>query len=410
MKSKDINDEISRCIIGMLISEPFYAHFLSGIVRNVTNEIPTAAVGLNNTKVTLYINENFFLNELTTFSSRVAVIKHETLHLLLKHLFRLDLKKYDPKVFNIAADLVVNQLIGKWKLPKNAVTLSSFPDLKLAKDESVEWYYKKIHDLKIKLEKSKDNNSSNSKKNTFPHESAKTLEEILRKGTHSDHSKWGVSKDNIKSENAETELDRLILQTKERISKDQYDLLPQEIKSLINLYIEKRNPKINWKRALKIFSSSSRRTKIKFTNKRISKRYGTRPGIRVQRNQKIAVGLDTSGSISNDELILFFNEIHAMWRNGAEIEVIECDDEVQNVYNYNGKFPKFVTGQGGTDFNPVFQHINKERNTIYDGCIYLTDGQAAEPTTKPRCNVFWVITPDGTIGSHLKFGRVLQMQ
>ena len=410
MKSKDINDEISRCIIGMLISEPFYAHFLSGIVRNVTNEIPTAAVGLNNTKVTLYINENFFLNELTTFSSRVAVIKHETLHLLLKHLFRLDLKKYDPKVFNIAADLVVNQLIGKWKLPKNAVTLSSFPDLKLAKDESVEWYYKKIHDLKIKLEKSKDNNSSNSKKNTFPHKSAKKLEKILRKGTHSDHSKWGVSKDNIKSENAETELDRLIVQTKDRISKEQFDLLPQEIKSLINLYIEKRNPKINWKRALKIFSSSSRRTKIKFTNKRISKRYGTRPGIRVQRNQKIAVGLDTSGSISNDELILFFNEIHAMWRNGAEIEVIECDDEVQNVYNYNGKFPKFVTGQGGTDFTPVFQHINKKRNTIYDGCIYLTDGYAGEPKIKPRCKVFWVITPNGTVGSHLKFGRVLQMQ
>ena len=410
MKSKDINDEISRCIIGMLISEPFYAHFLSGIVRNVTTEIPTAAVGLNNTKVTLYINENFFLNELTTFSSRVAVIKHETLHLLLKHLFRLDLNKYDPKVFNIAADLVVNQLIGKWKLPKNAVTLSSFPDLKLAKDESVEWYYKKIHDLKIKLEKSKDNNSSNSKKNTFPHESAKKLEEILRKGTHSDHSRWGVSKDNIKSENAETELDRLIVQTKDRISKEQFDLLPQEIKNLINLYIDKRNPKINWKRALKIFSSSSRRTRIKFTNKRISKRYGTRPGIRVQRNQKIAVGLDTSGSISNDELILFFNEIHAMWRNGAEIEVIECDDKVQNVYNYNGKFPKFVTGQGGTDFTPVFQHINKERNTIYDGCIYLTDGYAGEPKIKPRCKVFWVITPNGTVGSHLKFGRVLQMQ
>ena len=410
MKSKDINDEISRCIIGMLISEPFYAHFLSGIVRNVTNEIPTAAVGLNNTKVTLYINENFFLNELTTFSSRVAVIKHETLHLLLKHLFRLDLKKYDPKVFNIAADLVVNQLIGKWKLPKNAVTLSSFPDLKLAKDESVEWYYKKIHDLKINLEKNNDNNSSNSKKNTFPHESAKKLEEILRKGTHSDHSKWGVSKDNIKSEHAETELDRLIVQTKDRISKEQFDLLPQEIKNLINLYIEKRNPKINWKRALKIFSSSSRRTRIKFTNKRISKRYGTRPGIRVQRNQKIAVGLDTSGSISNDELILFFNEIHAMWRNGAEIEVIECDDKVQNVYDYSGKFPNFVTGQGGTDFTPVFQHLNKERNTIYDGCIYLTDGYAGEPKIKPRCKVFWVITPNGSVGSHLKFGRVLQMQ
>ena len=415
MKSKDINDEISRCIIGMLISEPFYAHFLSGIVRNVTTEVATAAVGLNNTKVTLYINEKFFLKELTTFSSRVAVIKHETLHLLLKHLFRLDLKKYDPKIFNIAADLVVNQLIGKWNLPNNAVTLSSFPDLELAEDESVEWYYKKIHDLKRKLDKKKRNKSSNPKENnnpntSFPSESAKTLEEILSKGTHSDHSKWGFSKDDLKSEHAETELDRLIVQTKERISKDQYDLLPIEIRNLINIIIEKRNPKINWKRALKIFSSSSRRTRIKFTNKRISKRYGTRPGLRVQRNQKIAVGLDTSGSISTDELNLFFNEIHAMWSNGAEIEVIECDDKVQKIYDYNGKFPKFVTGQGWTDFNPVFQHINKERNTIYDGCIYLTDGQATEPTIKPRCNVFWVITPDGNIGSHLKFGRVLQMQ
>ena len=88
----------------MLVNEPFYAHFLSGIVRKVTNEIPTAAVGLNNTSVTLYVNENFFLKELTTFSSRVAVIKHETLHILFKHLFRLDLKKYDRRLFNIAAD------------------------------------------------------------------------------------------------------------------------------------------------------------------------------------------------------------------------------------------------------------------------------------------------------------------
>ena len=147
----------------------------------------------------------------------------------------------------------------------------------------------------------------------------------------------------------------------------------------------------------------------KFTNKRISKRYGTRPGIKVQRNQKIAVGLDTSGSISYDALNLFFNEIHSMWQNGAEIEIIECDDKVQNTYNYNGKFPKFVSGQGGTDFTPVFQHINKERNTIYDGCIYLTDGFAGEPRIKPKCKVLWLITPNGNIGSHLKYGRVLQM-
>jgi len=162
MPSKNVNDEISRCIIQMLISEPYYAHFLSGIVRNVTKEIPTAAVGLKNTKVTLYVNENFFLKELTTFSSRVAVIKHETLHLLFKHLFRLDLKKYNPRLFNIAADIVVNQFIGKWNLPKSAVTLSSFPDLNLSENESVEWYYDKIVKLKSQVDK---NDSRKNNKN-----------------------------------------------------------------------------------------------------------------------------------------------------------------------------------------------------------------------------------------------------
>jgi predicted metal-dependent peptidase len=416
MSAKNINDEISRCIIQMLISEPYYAHFLSGIVRNVTEEIPTAAVGLNNTKVTLYINPNFFLKELTTFSSRVAVIKHETLHLLFKHLFRLDLKKYNAKLFNIAADLVVNQFIGKWDLPKSAVTLSSFPDLDLTENESLEWYYDKIVKLKRKVDKndskSKDNgdSKSNNKNNqNFPIESAKALKGILKNKTHSDHSKWGVSEDIPLSKHAETELDRLIVQTKERISVDQYQSLPESIKDLIKLIIEKRNPKVNWKRALNIFSSSSRNTKIKFTYKKVSKRYGTRPGIKIRRKQKMAVAIDTSASIPLQEFNFFFSEIHSIWKNGAEIEVIECDDIVQRSYEYKGIFPMFVEGRGGTSFDPVFDYINRDRNVKYDGCIYLTDGYANEPRIKPRCKVFWVITPDGEVGPHLKYGRVVKI-
>ena len=38
---------------------------------------------------------------------------------------------------------------------------------------------------------------------------------------------------------------------------------------------------------------------------------------------------------------MFFNEVHSMWQNGAEIEVIECDAAVQKIYDYKGKFPKF---------------------------------------------------------------------
>lgn len=160
---------------------------------------------------------------------------------------------------------------------------------------------------------------------------------------------------------------------------------------------------------MKIFSSSSRGTRLKFTVKRVSKRYGTRPGVKIQRSQKIAVAVDTSGSVSYEELNMFFNEIHSMWQNGAEIEVIECDATIQKTYSYKGKFPEFVHGRRGTAFDPVFAYINKNRNVLYDGCIYLTDGYASAPEIKPRCKVFWVITPEGSIGAHLKFGRALQI-
>ena len=99
-----------------------------------------------------------------------------------------------------------------------------------------------------------------------------------------------------------------------------------------------------------------------------------------------------------------------MWKFGAEDDVLECDAEIQKKYSYRGRIPEFIHGGGGTSFDPVFEHIRSNRFERYDGCIYLTDGYAGEPKIKPRCKVFWVITPNGSVGSHLKFGRVLQMQ
>ena len=413
MVIKNINDEISRCIIQLLLKEPFYAHLLSGIVRNYSNEIPTAAVGIYQGKVNLFINEHFFLKELTTFSSRVAVIKHETLHLLFKHLFRLDLKKYDHQVFNIAADIVVNQFIGNWHLPKSAVTLSSFPDLNLVRDESVEWYYKKIADLKKKLEKSKKNQNNSSDETDYSSLSAPlsaaSLKKIMGTESHSNHTKWGLFESDNQLVSAETDLDRLIIQAKERTSIKDYGTMPLGLRTLIDVIIDKRNPKINWKRALKIFSSSSRKTRVNYTIKKTSKRYGTRPGTVIKRYQKLAVAIDTSGSIETSDFSLFFSEIHSMWKNGAEIEIIECDAAVQRSYNYDGQIPKYIQGGGGTSFDPVFSYINKERFKKYDGCIYLTDGYAPEPIVKPYCKVFWVITPDGEVGDHLKFGRIVKI-
>ena len=389
--SKDINEEISRCIIKMLLKEPFYAHFLSGVIREVTDKVPTAAVGFKSGKIALYVNENFFLKELRSMTERVAVIKHETLHIIFKHLFRMKTKSYDNQLFNIAADIVVNQLIAPWKLPDSAVTLETFPELKLPKDKSVEWYYENL-----KKNASKDP------------EYKKRLIEISEQGTHSDHKMWGEN-ENFSMEVVETEVDRMIIQAKDRTPRKDHGTIPLGIKSLIQSIIEKRNPQIDWKRALKLFSSTSRRTRVYHTMKRFSKRFGTRPGIKIKRFQKLAVAIDTSGSINIDDFNTFFSEIHSMWKFGAEVHVLECDADVQKKYSYRGRTPEFVHGGGGTSFDPVFEHIRSNRFERYDGCIYLTDGYAPEPKIKPPCKVFWCITKDGKVGPHLKFGRVVKM-
>jgi predicted metal-dependent peptidase len=375
----------------MLLKEPFYAHFLSGIIREVTDKVPTAAVGFKSGKITLYVNENFFLKELRSISERVAVIKHETLHIIFKHLFRMKTKSYENQLFNIAADIVVNQLITPWKLPDSAVTLETFPELKLPKDKSVEWYYENL-----KKNASKDS------------EYKRRLMEISEQGTHSDHKMWGEN-ENFSIEVVETEVDRMIIQAKDRTPVKDHSTIPLGIKSLIKSIIEKRNPQIDWKRALKLFSSTSRRTRVYHTMKRFSKRFGTRPGIKIKRFQKLAVAIDTSGSINKDDFNTFFSEIHSMWKFGAEVDVLECDADVQKKYSYRGRTPKFVHGGGGTSFDPVFEHIRSNRFERYDGCIYLTDGYAPEPKIKPPCKVFWCITKDGKVGPHLKFGRVVKM-
>ena len=407
---KNIHDEVSRCIIKLLMKEPFFAHLLSGVVRTTSTKIQTAAVGIKNNKITLFINVDFFLKDLKTISNRVAVIKHETLHLMFKHLFRMDIHKHDLELFNYAADLVVNQFIGNWDLPKNAVTLMTFPDLSLKPDQTLDWYYQKLLNLKneIKETPNLDNISA-------PH-SGRALDKLGSLTSHSNHSLWGETLDknqsnnNIHSKSIESELDRMIVQAKDRTPEKNRGSIPGKISDMIDEIIKKRKPKVDWRRALRLFSTSSRRTKIAHTMKRVSKRYGTRPGIKIKRFQKLAVAIDTSGSVDDIQLNLFFSEIHGMWRQGAEVEIIECDAAIQRHYSYKGKFPEFVKGRGGTAFDPVFKFLKDNRKMQFDGCIYFTDGYAPEPKIKPPCNVFWLITPDGNIGVHLKYGRAVKLQ
>ena len=228
---------------------------------------------------------------------------------------------------------------------------------------------------------------------------------------HSDHSQWGQFDDGEKmSGAAETEIDRIVSQAKDRAGPKAWGALPGQIRDLITAILERRQPKVDWRRALRIFGASASRTKVKNTINRVSKRFGTNPGIKIKRFQHMAVVIDTSGSISDHDLSAFFAEIHGLWRNGAQVTVIECDAAIHNTWEYRGKLPSGVGGRGGTCFDPAFQWMLDYRGSSpFDGCIFLTDGRAPKPTVKPPCKLIWCVLPGGMVGEHLTWGRVIEL-
>ena len=150
MSEARTSEAIGRSVIELLLAEPFYGHLLGSVTRHITDKTQTAAVAVTNDGVQLWVNPDFFLKTIRRGKERTAVIKHEALHLLFKHLFRWDTAKHST-LFNIAADLVVNQFVAPWPLPAGAITLATFPDMELPPDQTMDWYYEQLMSLHQEL-------------------------------------------------------------------------------------------------------------------------------------------------------------------------------------------------------------------------------------------------------------------
>ena len=129
---------------------------------------------------------------------------------------------------------------------------------------------------------------------------------------------------------------------------------------------------------------------------------------------KIAVAIDTSGSVDDEMIAQIFNEIFAILaKRKHEITVIECDAEVQRVYRARNasEIKTKVQGRGGTWFSPVIDYINNDKYFRDALLIYFTDGYGEREIPKPRTyRNIWVVF-DNTRHLSLKepYGIVLKL-
>lgn len=364
-----ILDKLAKTTKNIMLSEPFYGYFLIGLNKKITEGVPTAGVSKHGVGMQLAINPEFFNN--LSDDHKHGLIKHELLHISFGHLFMCD-KYPNFKLFNIAADLEINQYIKPDQLPDGGMTLDFFADLNLAKKAGTDYYYKKLEEAQTEG-------------------TCEGLNNILQQmdgNSQYDHETWKEFDDLSEADKklVQKQVDHQLKETYENTIKKQGNI-PGELAEMLDRLINVEPPKFNWKAYLRRFIGNSSITYTKKLRRKYNKRYSANPGLKIKFKNHICVGVDTSGSVSSDELKEFMSELVHMHKTGHKITVVQCDTAITDVSEFNPKKNWDIHGRGGTSFQPVVDHYNQKGN--YTALIYFTDGEAYSPESCPN-NTLWV--------------------
>lgn len=123
--------------------------------------------------------------------------------------------------------------------------------------------------------------------------------------------------------------------------------IPGELADLIARLRHIEPAKFDWRGYLRRFAGNSSIVYTKKLRRKYNKRYIANPGLKIKFKNHILVGIDTSGSVSRDELKEFVNELHHMHKTGHKITIAQCDTQLNSVEDFNPKKDLEIKGRGG---------------------------------------------------------------
>jgi len=366
----------------------FYGYFLFQMSREIRFDIgsPTA-VNFIGAKYVIYFNPIIFLT--LNIKQMESTIKHEILHILSMHLIRAKEFKgsYSKIAINMAMDIVVNKYLNN--LPPYATTLEWVNlnySLKLKPFEPFEYYVEELQTAIALLEEDKDaaeDNSNNEQSNEDDNIETNYSPEKT-------HDLWEASSD----------IDEKTLRefTEKSISNSLKGEIPAYLEGMIAA-LKNSKGELPWNlylnRLMGTIESNKKKT-VTRRNRRQPNRLDLRGELRSHKPQ-IAVALDISGSISDEEFKQAIKEVLSIVKNyNHEITIIECDAEIRSAYKVKSikDIKERSNIRGGTRYSPVFEYANNNKVNLL---VYFTDGKGEEELqVKPRgYKILWVISGRG---------------
>jgi predicted metal-dependent peptidase len=172
--------------------------------------------------------------------------------------------------------------------------------------------------------------------------------------------------------------------------------LPGALERLLSDALE---PQVDWRERIKSMMArrvGSSRYDWRKPDRRLISRDIYAPGRSGYGAGTIVVAADTSGSIGEAELNMFFAEMAGILEdtNAKQLVIMWCDSKINRVdlaedaSDLNTIRCKGAVGGGGTSFIPVFEEIGR-MGLEPDALIYLTDGFGSFPAHSPSFPVVW---------------------
>jgi len=363
-------DILERVFISLGKESPFYSYLLLYVTPVPDYKIGTVGLRVSERGFFDLLFNPFKLPTLN-FKKVKALVLHQLMHIINLHILIKAKDTEDQKMWDLAMDAAINQFIpelDRYSIPLEMILSGlASPDSEFwfvgpptgLYNQTAEFYYDYIKDY------IKENGWEKSE------EFIQMKEEL---DSHMHFGEFGMTSEMIEN------LTRKIL--KDALKKSQ-GKLPEKIMDIVTDIVLQTS--INWKTAIRRFTGSSILGERYRSMLKPNRRYEDEPGWRREYLAKLALIVDTSGSVIQEEFNDFFSEIDKISRTiDTSIWLLEVDESIQSIFKYKpGMWKNLpIFGRGLTDLQPGIDYAEKELRV--EGSIIFTDGYVELPYVKRR--------------------------
>ena len=384
----DVGRRVTRARAQLILKQPFWGNLAMHLhVRQIReSDIPNLAVPcltMGTDGKTLIYHAPYV--ESLDDEALKTTVAHEVGHCILGHPWRRQHREVD--LWNIAADMAINQI-----LKESGFT---FKNEKLFPPQLLE-------------------HASTERLYAWLQEQTEAYKNECKNQHRGGHEGWGTkhTHDAVKMAAELHAMWKANVAAAAQALKQSRGTLPAGLERLVGQLME---PRVDWRTILAQFMVSV--AYDDYTYQRVRKAYivGARAAYQPRLHSeriRLAVGVDTSGSISQEMLTNFASEVHAILygNNGASMIIYACDADVNATYEIGPEdpIPDNFPGGGGTDFRPVFDKVEEEWDEPPDALVYFTDSYGAFPDKAPEYPVLWIVDADPSAYADIPFGEVVE--